>query len=76
MAIGLQANDALHRRFRYNVRQLMTERDISMNHLADFSGIARGRMSEMLSGRGSPSLRTVQRIADALDVQLHDLLCP
>ena len=48
----------------------------SINRLADFAGISRSYMSTILRQKNSPSLRTLQKIADALDVEVRDLLEP
>lgn len=66
--------DTLHRRFTRRVRQLMVQKRLSVNRLADFSGIGRGGLSELLAGKSSPTLRTMSRIADALEVSVRDLL--
>ena len=69
-----KSSDPLHLQFATNVRRLMREKKLSLNHLADFSGVGRGRMSDLLAGKGSPTLRTLGRVAAALDVQVVDLL--
>ena len=51
----------------------MKAKRLSVNRLADFSGVGRGRMSEILTGKSSPTVRTVGRIAEALDVTARDL---
>ena len=66
--------DALHRKFVRRVRLLMQRKRLSLNRLADFSGIGRGGLSENLAGKSSPTLRTLGRIAEALDVEVRDLL--
>jgi transcriptional regulator with XRE-family HTH domain len=65
--------DALHRTLAKRIRHLMRGKGLSLNRLADFSGVGRGRMSELLAGKSSPTLRTLGRIADALDVEVRDL---
>jgi len=52
----------------------MRARHLSANMLADFSGLGRGSMSKILSGRGNPTLRSLKGIADALGVGIKDLL--
>lgn len=66
--------DALHRKFSKRVRELMVRRHLSINRLADFSGMGRGRVSEILSGKTSPTLRTLGKLADALEVPVRELL--
>jgi len=46
----------------------------SRNQLADFAGIGRGHLSEILNGKTSPTLRTLKRISDALEVEMRDLI--
>jgi transcriptional regulator with XRE-family HTH domain len=65
--------DALHRRLSKRIKTLMADKGLSVNRLADFSGVGRGRMSEILAAKSSPTLRTLGRIADALDVSVRDL---
>lgn len=56
------------------IRTAMDKRGWSANQLADFAGVARGFLSELLAGKKSPSLRTLAKIAAALDVSLRDLV--
>jgi transcriptional regulator with XRE-family HTH domain len=65
--------DALHRSLARRIKHLMRAKGLSVNRLADFSGIGRGRMSEILAAKSSPTVRTLARIADALDVRVADL---
>jgi transcriptional regulator with XRE-family HTH domain len=58
------------------VLQLAKKRGLSMNLLADFAGIGRGSLSDILSCRVSPTLRTLGKVAAALDVEVRDLLAP
>ena len=48
----------------------------SINRLADFSGLGRGFMSEVLRGKKKPSLSTIASIAAALDAEPCELLSP
>ena len=56
------------------VQELAKRKGYSVNRLADFAGISRGHLSNVLRGQMSPTLRTLDRIAEALDVQAKDLL--
>jgi transcriptional regulator with XRE-family HTH domain len=56
------------------VLALAKKRKLSQNLLADFAGLGRGNLSEILSGRVSPTLRTLGKLAAALDVQVSELL--
>lgn len=55
------------------IRELAEAKGYSINRLADFSGISAGYLSTVLRGKKSPSLRTISKIADALDVSPLEL---
>jgi transcriptional regulator with XRE-family HTH domain len=57
--------DALHRTLAKRIRYLMRGKGLSLNRLADFSGVGRGRMSELLAGKSSPTVRSLGRKAEA-----------
>ncbi len=65
--------DAVHRKLAKRIRTLMAVKSLSVNRLADFSGVGRGRMSEILGAKSSPTVRTLERVADALGVSIRDL---
>lgn len=58
------------------IRELSRARGYSINLLADFAGVSRGHMSRILRGEKSPTLKTLGRIAEGLDVPLRDLFDP
>jgi transcriptional regulator with XRE-family HTH domain len=66
--------DAAHRRLSANLKALTKRRGWSMNQLADFAVIGRGYLSDIVNGRKSPSLRTLVKLAGALDMEVMDLL--
>lgn len=66
-------NSRLHRQVGRRIAKLALERCLSMNHLADFAGLSRSYVSAILRGRKSPTLRTLEKLADALDVDVRDL---
>lgn len=61
-------------RFAQNVRAVMRSRRVSVAALADAVGMHRPNVSRLLNQRSNITLRTAQAIADALDVELSDLL--
>lgn len=65
--------DALHRAIAKKAKALMVQRGLSVNHLADFSGLGRGHLSDILAAKSSPTVRSLAKIADALEVQVRDL---
>ena len=64
----------LTRIFAQRVREAALAKGYSINRLADFAGLSRGFVSEMLREQKVPSLDTVERIAAALDVEPWRLL--
>ena len=52
------------------------ERNLTQKELAAITGIPQGEISRMESCKKSPSLRTLQRIAAGLDMQLKIELVP
>lgn len=63
----------LNERVAERIDALRRERDVSVNWLADFSGLDRGYMSRLLRGKVNASLRTLALIANALDVPFRSL---
>lgn len=47
----------------------MREKGVNQKELAERMGITDARVSQLLSGNGSPSLKTIQRIGEALGVR-------
>ena len=76
MATSPRVNDPIHRMLAANVRRLAESRGWTLVQLADFAGVGRGRLYAILDGHGSPTIRTVKRIADALGVPIDGLLRP
>jgi transcriptional regulator with XRE-family HTH domain len=62
--------------FAKRVRELADDRGWSINHLADFAGLGRGFVSELLRGKKSPTLDTVGKLAAAFEVEAWTLLKP
>ena len=58
----------LERALGLQVRSLRRERDLSISDLAGASGISIGMVSKIENGQISPSLATVQAVANALNV--------
>jgi transcriptional regulator with XRE-family HTH domain len=66
--------DRLHRRVAHRINQVRKAKKLSQNYLADFAGLSRAQMSRILNGQQSPTLRTLQKIAEALELDLRLLL--
>lgn len=59
--------------FSDKVRELMSEREISQQQLADAIGVTQPAVSLLLNRECRPQRRTVQRIAKALDVDVSEI---
>lgn len=66
--------DALHRRVSARIRALSDARQITLSHLPDRAVVGRAHFWNVLSGKKSPTLQWLQRIAVALDVDVEDLV--
>jgi transcriptional regulator with XRE-family HTH domain len=60
--------------FRVNLRAIMVERGLTIQQLADLVGTARPNMSRILSGKEGLSIDRAEHMAEALGVELTDLL--
>lgn len=61
-------------RFGLVVRRCRDARGLSQEALADMAGVSRSFISEVERGTASPSLETMQKIADALAEKLSFLI--
>lgn len=57
-----------------NVRRLRLGRGMSLRDLAEATGSSKGLLSQVERGVANPTLGVLTRIADALDVTLHELV--
>jgi transcriptional regulator with XRE-family HTH domain len=56
------------------IRYLRSTKGLSQITLAGLSGLSRVNLSRIENGKAEAGLRTLQRIADALNVKLVDLI--
>lgn len=54
--------------FQSRLQEIMDERGISLNRLADLADINKGNLSRYLRGESSPRQKSIYRLAKALDV--------
>ena len=59
-----------------NIRKRARRRRLTLERLADLSGISRASMWSLLAGDHYPTLRSLVRIANALGCEPRDLLEP
>lgn len=57
-----------------NIRRIRHARDLSLNKLAAQSGVAKGTLAQLESGRGNPTVSTLMTLATSLGVTLADLI--
>lgn len=62
--------------FAKNVRATAEERGLSLNSLADFAGVSRAQMYNVLAGNSSPSLDWISKVATVLELEAWQLLVP
>ncbi|MBW6419512.1 helix-turn-helix domain-containing protein [Celeribacter sp. PS-C1] len=67
-------NDPLTSVFKKNLSKMLDKNGIYPTQLSLDIGSSRGYISMLLKGDHSPTLRTVEKIADALGVNWIDLL--
>ncbi|MBO6088506.1 helix-turn-helix transcriptional regulator [bacterium] len=65
--------DEVDRKIGMNIRLERVKRSISQEGLADLSGIARSTMGIVERGEQSPTIQTVAKIANALNIDIHKL---
>ena len=53
------------------IKQILRERNITQQQLADMLGITRSAITQQLAGK--PSLVTLEKIAEALEVEMWEL---
>ena len=56
------------------IRTLARTRRIPISHLADLAGVSRRQLFDVLGGRSSPTLTWLGKVADALEVDVTELL--
>ncbi len=66
--------DDLHKLTVARIRAAARKKKWSANQLADFAGLGRGYLSEVLAGKKSPTLRTLAKLAAGLEVSVRDLV--
>jgi transcriptional regulator with XRE-family HTH domain len=66
--------DELHKRVATAIRRIATERKMPLTHLPDRAGVTRSHFWAVLGGKKSPTLRWLERVADALDVDVSDFV--
>jgi len=64
----------LYTLFQQNVRQRLDNCGWNQNDLAAAMGVGKSYVSQLLSGRANPGLRTLEAVAEALECEASDLI--
>ena len=56
------------------MRNIRKQKSMTLQQLADILGCSQQNISQYESGKRTPKLKTIQKIADALNVNVNDLL--
>ncbi len=67
-------NTSLVDRFPTVLRELRLEKGISQEYLAELAGLHRTYISQIERGIKSPSLKSIEQIAKALDIKPSELI--
>lgn len=65
--------DEIDKKVGMNIRVARIKRGISQEGLADMAGLARSTMGIVERGEQSPSLQTITKVSNALDMDLYRL---
>lgn len=65
--------DEIDKKVGMNIRIARIKRGISQEGLADMAGLARSTMGIVERGEQSPSIQTISKVANALEIDLHKL---
>lgn len=60
--------------FTTNLRRLMIERDLNKAELSRRSGVSFAYICDLVKGEGNPSIKTMEAIAKALNIEMPRLL--
>lgn len=64
----------VHQRVVDRIRAIAEERGITVTHLPDRAAVGRSHFWDVMAGRSSPTLAWLVRVAEALDVDVGDLV--
>lgn len=57
----------------FRLREILKERQITIGQFAEMSGISQSNLSNYMMGKVSPTLETLNRIAEALGIDIANL---
>jgi transcriptional regulator with XRE-family HTH domain len=56
------------------LKNLKAERGLTYRHIAERSGLSKTGVQQIASGATRPNLRSLEKLAKALNVSVHDLI--
>lgn len=59
---------------KYRIKEICKEKGIYLEQLASAIGTSQASISRIITGKGNPTIETLERIAKALDVSVFDLM--
>lgn len=71
-----QNNDPIAERISQNLRRLRDKHQLSVDALAQASGVRRALIAQIESGRSQPSIKVLCKVASVLKVSIAELLVP
>ena len=61
---------------RIRISELCVQRGISLNKLADISGVTQSTLNNIVSGRNkSTTVSTIKKLCDGLDITIDEFFC-
>ena len=56
------------------IQQILKEKDFTISEISKESGLTRSYIYKVLNGKHSPTIYTLSRFADALEISLSELI--
>jgi len=66
----------IKKRFAKRLRKIRRSRDLTQEQLADMVGVSLNFIGQLERGESAPSLETVQKIAEVLEVDVSEFFLP
>jgi transcriptional regulator with XRE-family HTH domain len=57
-----------------NIKKYARKQNLPINSLADFAGVSRSQLYDVLAGKKSPTVAWLEKIAQALEVDVQNLV--
>lgn len=57
----------------YRIKELLKERNMTQKELAQKIGVSTVSLNRYMTGKGNPSVSSLEKIAEALDVEISEL---